>query len=199
MKSYVATNKGTSAQCVGELLACRAGCGATFGATRALRPFRVPILPAFAHFCVVFGRAILRGRIFTPSDLRRKGVRYPPGGDLALKNYPKVVNRGKIDTEIGQSRRSPARMGDMVCSQGGWDKKARIVHRLQRECPRELVAVHGPASGTPQALIACSEERGRGGRAALFEPASSPPCHARATSDLPAHEPEASRWPAREQ
>ena len=44
-----------------------------------------------------------------------------------------------------------------------------------------------------------SEERGRGGRAALFEPASSPPCHARATSDLLAHEPEASRWPAREQ
>jgi hypothetical protein len=81
---------------VGELIAYRAGCGVTFGATRALRPFRVSILPAFAHFCVVFERAILRSRIFTPSDLRRKGVRYPPCGDLALKNYPKVVILGKI-------------------------------------------------------------------------------------------------------
>ena len=40
----------------------------------------------FCEFCTVFGRTILRGHIFTPSDLRRCGVRYPPCGDLASEN-----------------------------------------------------------------------------------------------------------------
>ena len=36
--------------------------------------------------CTVFGRAFYGGRIYTLSDLRCLGVRYPPYGSSALEN-----------------------------------------------------------------------------------------------------------------
>ena len=63
-----------------------------------------------------------------------------------------------------------------------------------RSCLPLMVTAHGLAAGFAPRDFAGSEERGRGGREALFElakRASSPPCRDGATSDLPAHEREA--------
>ena len=110
------------------------------GAGDEFRAFWRRILPVLAHVARFSDGRCHGGRIFTPSDLRRNRVRYPPRGNLALKNRAICANLGKFRPEIVRNHRGPATWAGL-CLFWNSDTRAHYVLVTSRVQSAPLYAI----------------------------------------------------------